>query len=160
VLRELLDTYAKGRDFDELAALAARLIERAEAQRLEIVRLRAENRYLRRQIHDRELRLLRRAQADAALMGALFFAMLPTTASGCAAVGISKRRWHWARALLKVARVHDGYGWLVDNVDDYEARLAAAVQRLEADGLWPMRSAVAKQGYAGRRYLSAAKRPQ
>lgn len=164
MISELVTLYEKGRRFDELEAVAAALVEENTRLRLENAQLRAENRQLRRQLQDRELRLLRRAQADAALMGALYFSFMPTTAAACADVGISKRRWHWSRALLKVAHVHDGQGWLVDNVDDYERRLAVAVERMEADGLWPMRDAVAKQGYSGRRYISPptkrqAKRP-
>jgi hypothetical protein len=93
-------------------------------------------------------------------LAALFFSMQPTTAEAAAEVGISKRRWHWARALLKVARVHDGDGWLVEEVDDFERRLTVGVERLEGEGLWPMRDACAKQGYSGRRNLHPpTKRP-
>jgi hypothetical protein len=120
--------------------------------RLENAQLRAENRRLRRQLHDKELRLLRRAEADCVLLAALHFAHMPTSSSAALDVGISRRRWHWARALLKLSDLHaGGHGtFTVTDVEDFEALLARGVGRVERDGLQAMRLQLVRNGYAGR----------
>lgn len=152
MLGELLNAYHKARDFDELQDVAARLVQENDRLRLENARLRSENRYLRRVLHDRELRLLRRAEADAVLMGALHWAGQETSAAACADVGISRRRWHWARALLKAAGLHEGgHGtFTVTNIEDFDRLLAAGVELVERDGLVVMRRKLVRNGYAGR----------
>ena len=152
MLRELLNAHSRGRSVEELHALAARLVAENDALRLENARLRAENRRLRRQLHDRELRLLRRAEADAVLLGALHFAHLPTSSGAALEVGISRRRWHWARALLKLSDLHNGgHGtFTVTDPEDFEMLLARGVTRVERDGLQAMRLQLVQNGYAGR----------
>lgn len=50
-----------------------------------------------------------RAQADVLLMFGLFLAGFETTRARCLdELGISKRRWNWARALAQLSGIHDG----------------------------------------------------
>lgn len=50
-----------------------------------------------------------RAKHDCELMFALFLAGYETTRDRCLdELGISKRRWNWARALAQLSGVHDG----------------------------------------------------
>lgn len=88
-----------------------------------------------RALDDRELGLLRRAQADAELIGRIHFAMMPTTAASCWEHGLSLRRWHWARALLRRAGVHDGRRVSVFTAAEFAEGLRLAVREVEAGGL-------------------------
>lgn len=50
-----------------------------------------------------------RAQSDVLLMFGLFLSGFETTRARCLdELGISKRRWNWARALAQLSGVHDG----------------------------------------------------
>jgi hypothetical protein len=50
-----------------------------------------------------------RAQTDVLLMFGLFLSGFETTRARCLdELGISKRRWNWARALAQFAGIHDG----------------------------------------------------
>ena len=50
-----------------------------------------------------------RAQSDVLLMFGLFLSGFETTRQRCLdELGISKRRWNWARSLAQLAGVHDG----------------------------------------------------
>lgn len=160
MLHELIAAYRKGRDFEQLADLAARLVLENDRLRLENAQLRAENRHLRRVLRDRELRLLRRAEADAVLLGAMHFAHLPTSSRAALDIGISRRRWHWARALLKVAALHDGgHGdFTVTDPAAFEELLAGGVALVEADGLQVMRWKLVRNGYTGRRMTPRSSR--
>ena len=152
MLRELLNAHNRGRNVEELTALAAHLVAENDRLRLENARLRAENRYLRRVLRDRDYRLLRRAQADAVLMGALHWAGQETTAAACIDVGISRRRWHWARALLKCSDLHSGGhgGFTVTDLESFDVLLAGGVERIEHDGMGLLRRNLVRNGYSGR----------
>lgn len=114
-----------------------RLIERLH---LANAQLRAENRQLRRRLADAELRIVRAAESDALLIGALYFAGLPTSRRACATVGISQWRWATAQGLLRVARISDAAGaMLAETPEAFERGVLLAVERLTRDGLDALR---------------------
>lgn len=152
MLRELLHAHNQGRSVAELTALAAELVQENDRLRLEVAKLQRENRNLRRRLHDRELRTLRRAEVDAALMGCLWLAGLPTSRRECEGMGISRRRWAWARALLQVAHIVDGDGWAVDDAAAFDTRLGAGVRLVEAQGMTRLRGYMPRNGTPGRKF--------
>ena len=112
---------------------------RAEAtlQRLmmENSHLRAENRRLRKLKRNAGRgRILERAMADATAMLAWRFAGYSISRAKARDLGITERRWEWARALLLVARVHDGGDITEPDFDAALRKLAAAHDRIEAQG--------------------------
>jgi hypothetical protein len=95
----------------------------AEAQLLRVASktstLQTENGRLRRNWQRQkptDEQIVHRAQADVLLMFGLFLTGFETTRQRCLdELGISKRRWNWARSLAQLAGVHDGvdfYGHL------------------------------------------------
>ena len=95
--------------------------------------LRAENRRLRKMtVNAGRGRILARAMDDATAMLAWRFAGYSISRDSCERLGIGDRRWEWARALLMVARVHDGADVTEPDFDAALRRLAAAHDRLEA----------------------------
>ena len=114
-------------------------IARAEAtlQRLmmENSHLRAENRRLRKLKRNAGRgRILERAMADATAMLAWRFAGYSISRAKARDLGITERRWEWARALLLVARIHDGGDITEPDFDAALRKLAAAHDRIEATG--------------------------
>jgi hypothetical protein len=112
---------------------------RAEAtlQRLmmENSHLRAENRRLRKLKRNAGRgRILERAMADATAMLAWRFAGYSISRAKARDLGITERRWEWARALLLVARIHDGGDITEPDFDAALRKLAAAHDRIEATG--------------------------
>jgi hypothetical protein len=128
----------KIKDYNRLADFALRLVEDNERLRLENAQLRKENRTLRRRLHDAELRLLRRATADALLMGGLYFAGQTASKRALKAMGIGHRRWARACALLKLARVHDGRRILATEPGEFDKALNLAQMRVQREGLGAM----------------------
>lgn len=151
MLTMILGELRKGKPQKDVLALCSQLVAETDALRLEVAKLRAENRSLRRRLADRELATVRRAEADALFVGALAYAQLPTSRRACQAYGLSRRRWAWAVALLRAAHVvtHDGE-WLGVSVDGFEAALRAAVGRCEAGGVEVIASHLGRNGYGGR----------
>ncbi len=137
-------------DYTALHALAAELVTQNDALRLKVAQLQAENRKLRRLLANRELRQLRKAEADAALIGAFHFGQMPTTRAACLECGISRRRWTWAMALLQIALVrrHDG-GWRDVSMETFESALRGAVGIVERDGIQALVDRMPKNGYSG-----------
>ena len=113
-----------------------RLIQRLH---LENAQLRAENRQLRRRLADAELRLVRQAETDALLLGALYFAGQATSRRAALACGVSERHWRRAVALLQVGRVHDGQRITTEAPEDFERAVRLAVGRVERNGLDALR---------------------
>ena len=104
----------------------------------ENAKLRQENRQLRRRLRDGELPVLRSAVADALLLGALHFAGQYTSRRAVAGI-MSEHRWWQARALLLLARVHDGQRITVGTPEEFERAVDVARQRVEREGLVVLR---------------------
>lgn len=136
---------------EDLTALCASLVAENDALRLENARLRTENRHLRRRLKDRDLAIVRRAEADSLLIGALHFGQLSTSRSSCLAYGVSRRRWAWAMGLLAIARVRhrDGH-WRECDMQTYEEQLRGAVAIVERKGVGALQAEMPKNGYSGR----------
>ena len=150
MLRELWDTYQAGKGYAEIEGLCARLIAENDRLRLENARLRGENRQLRRRLADRDLRMLRRAQVDANMLVLMHLAYSPTSRQAALGYGISRRRWAWARGLLKRAGCLDYRGaWIDYDLDAFERALTGAVECIEALGMDALRFAAPKNGYSG-----------
>jgi hypothetical protein len=103
--------------------------------------LAAENRRLKRMVQDNAGgHILHRAHADALTLLTLRFSGY-SVARRAAENHMSRRRWHWAIALLKVARVIDEDAAAVDDAflitdsEDAKSALARAVATTERDGL-------------------------
>ena len=114
-------------------------MERAQAtlQRLvlENAQLRKENRYLRKlKVNAGTGRILNRAMADATAMLAWRFAGYSISRMKAHDLGITERRWEWARALMLAARIHDGHDITEPDFDAALQRLTAAHDRIEAQG--------------------------
>jgi hypothetical protein len=135
MINQVIDAIHKVKDYRRLQGYVLRLCEENERLRLENAKLRNENRQLRRRLADAELRLVRRAHADALLMGGLYFAGLSISRRACQAVGIGDHRWTRARALLRVARVIDNQRVRVESPEDFERAITVAKQRVEREGL-------------------------
>ena len=125
-----------GGDYRQMAAsLDAALLE-IDRLRLENASLRSENRELRRKLRDHELRMLRRAQRDALLIGALHVAGLYTSKRACREVGITENRWSLARVLLRFGGAlsrRTGH-WKAETGEEFEAAIAQGVRMVEAEG--------------------------
>lgn len=135
MIHRMIDALTRASERNQLRDMVLKLLQENEQLRLENAKLRQENRQLRRRLADAEMRLVRRAQADALLMGGLYFAGLPVSRRACADVGIGHRRWVRAMALLKVGRVaHDGQ-IRVDDPSDFERGVKTATERVQRDGL-------------------------
>ena len=117
-----------------------------EAQRtlarlsMENALLRAQNRKLRRLTVNRgEGKVLSAAREDAKALLVWRFAGYAVTRRACRDLGMSERRWEWARAMLLAARVWDMFGNDVhdDFAEDFDAAVAAverAAERMAAQG--------------------------
>jgi hypothetical protein len=87
---------------------------------------------LRRRLNERGAhgKRVQRAYSDALLLAELAIAYLPTTRSFAEShAGITHVRWENAKALLRLARVHSGRGWLVHDLATIEAALSKAVEK-------------------------------
>lgn len=135
---------------EDLTALCASLVAENDALRLENARLRSENRHLRRRLKDRDLVIVRRAEADSLLIGALHFAQIATSRASCLGFGISRRRWAWAMGLLAIARVRhrDGH-WREVDMQTYEEQLRGAVVTVERRGVGALQAELPRNGYSG-----------
>lgn len=150
MLRELWRTYQDGKSFADIEALCVQLIAENDRLRLENARLRQENRQLRRRLADGDLRLLRRAQVDANMLTLMHLACSPTSRAAALGYGISRRRWAWARGLLKKAGCLDYRGaWVDYDLDGFEQALTGAVECIEIVGVDSLRFAMPKNGYSG-----------
>lgn len=112
---------------------------RAEAllQRMaqENAQLRADNRRLRKlKVNAGRGRILSRAFHDATVMLAWRFAGYAISRSKCVKLGVTDRRWEWARALMIAARIHDGADVTETDFDAALRKLATTHDRIEAQG--------------------------
>ena len=122
-------------DYRQMAiALDAALAE-IDRLRLEVANLRTENRELRRMLQDHELRMLRRAERDALLLGALHFSGGFTSKRQAQSIGVGENRWSLARVLLKFGGVlrKDG-SYKAQTPADWETGVAHGVRVVAAEG--------------------------
>ena len=138
MLDQVLEWLRRGEDVQALRAELVRLLQERDRLAYENAKLRQENRQLRRRLGDRELRVLRSAVADALLLGALHFAGQYTSRRAVAGV-MSEHRWWLARALLLLARVHDGQRITAGTPEELERAVEVARQRVEREGLAVLR---------------------
>ena len=123
--------------------------------RVENASLRRENRYLRRVTREsRHGRMLRRTHVDAKQLLVWRFAGITICRRECGEMGMSQRRWQWARALLMTARLHDGRDLVMCEFEGAVRALEASVHHLEQKGLAALRlrmprSAVGKKVGSG-----------
>ena len=151
MLQELWNTYQNGKSYAEIEALCTRLVAENDALKLENAKLLAENRQLRRRLADADLRLLRRAQVDANMLVLMHLAGGYTSRSSALNYGISRRRWAWARALLKKSGCMDyGGEWLDRDLNGFETSLNGTVERVERLGVDLLKIALPKNGYSGK----------
>lgn len=139
MIHRMIDVLTRASERNQLRDMVLKLLQENEQLRLENAKLRAENRQIRRRLADAELRLVRRAQADALLIGGLHFAELPTSRRACYDVGLSERRWMRAMALLRVGRVAQDGRIGVDAPEDFERGVRVAVERVKRDGIDTLR---------------------
>jgi hypothetical protein len=139
MIHKLIDALTRAKDDNRLRDAFLKLAQDNERLRLKVAQLQSENRQLRRRLHDAELRLLRRAEADALLVGALHFADLPTSRRACAEVGLGHRRWVRAQALLKLGRVVDGRRIVTDAPEDFERAVRVATEKVKKQGIEALR---------------------
>ncbi len=120
---------------DNNAITLAKLEQLLQRLATENSQLQADNRRLRKlKSNVGRGRILERALADATAMIAWRFAGYSISRDSCADLGISERRWEWARALLMTARVHDGADITEPDFDAVLRRVAAAHDRIVAQG--------------------------
>lgn len=114
----------------QLEARLLRVAAQAESLRQENVNLRRRVRRGRPSYST----IVRRAHRDAQLMYGLFVAGTATTRTNCIEIlGLTVRRWNWARSLSQLGDVHDGVEFHEDMaMPEFIRRLNKAVERAEA----------------------------
>lgn len=112
---------------------ADRQIERLT---LKVADLQAENRQLRAKLPKStgDMRRLRQAHRDAKAMLMHRFSGYSISRDNCLALGIPERRWSTARALLRLATVHDGNDITIEDFDGAIALLKGTVDSMEKAG--------------------------
>lgn len=150
LLEQLQAMFGKCKDYDRMAAAFVDLLAERDRLRYDLAVARKENRTLRRRLRDAEMQLLRRAHADALLLGMLHFSYAGTSRAECAHAGImSERRWNRATALARLAGLRDRkrVGWHDDiNAEDFIERLDGAAERVKAHGLDVLRAQMPRRG--------------
>lgn len=114
-------------------------LQRIEAmvQRMAVdnAQLRADNRRLRKLVVNRDRgRILDRALDDATALLTWRFAGYAISRKYARQLGLSERRWEWARALLMAARIHNGDDITEPDFQIAVQRLATAHDRIMATG--------------------------
>lgn len=105
-----------------------------------IATLKGEVRKLRRIAkHSREDVLLNRVKADALQLLVWRFSGLAVTRRACEEMGMTQRRWQWARALLEMARIHDGNDVTASDFDGAVAAVESGVNYCANAGLESLR---------------------
>jgi hypothetical protein len=108
---------------------------------VKLATVQAENRRLRRMTQNgKQGRLLHRAAADARQLVGWRAAGYSVTRRNALSYGMSIRRWQWAIALLKLARVLDSQvavadAFVLDDVADCLQAIDHAVKVVEAGGI-------------------------
>ena len=122
-------------DYRQMAVALDAALAEIDRLRLEVANLRSENRELRRMLQDHELRMLRRAERDALLLGALHFSGGYTSKRQAQSIGVGENRWSLARVLLKFGGVlrKDG-SFNVRTPAQWETGVAHGVRVVAAEG--------------------------
>ena len=108
--------------------------------RAKIATLSAENRKLRRVAkYSRQDALLERIKVDAQQLLVWRFSGLSISRRNAVEMGMSRRRWSWARALLQHARIHDDQDVTAADFDGALAALDASINYLSKAGLESLR---------------------
>lgn len=116
-------------------------LERATVQN---ATLQAENRRLRKMTtNGKQGRILHRAAADARQIVTWRFSNYSVARRACASYGMTRRRWQWAMALLKLAGVlaMDGHAdyFQIDDFEECIRRVDKATAKVErTDDLAPL----------------------
>ena len=99
--------------------------------------LRAENNSLRRNYRRQRptySSIIHRARHDAQLMYAIYLTGSDTTRQRCLEeLGISKRRWNWARSLSRLAGIHNGDEFTYRPMPEVITRLRDAAANAEEE---------------------------
>ena len=104
--------------------------------RAKVATLSAENRKLRRVAkYSRTDALLERVRVDAQQLLVWRFSGLSISRRNAVEMGMSRRRWQWARALLQHARIHDDDDLTCTDFDGALAALDASANYLQRAGL-------------------------
>ena len=98
---------------------------------IEVLRLRQENRELRKALHinGRHARRIQRADDAALLLATWHIGHLPSSRDFAMAMGMSQRTWENAMALLKYARLFHRQQWQTHDLATIERALQRAVER-------------------------------
>ena len=103
---------------------------------LKVADLQAENQQLRRRLpkSTKDMRRLRKAYRDARAMLLHRFNGYSISRENCLNVGISRRSWSNARALLMAARIHDGNDIIVEDFNAAIKMLDSTAEGMENAG--------------------------
>ena len=108
--------------------------------RAKLAALSAENKRLRRIAHkSRQEALLQRVTIDAQQLLIWRYSGFSVSRRNAEEMGMTQRRWTWARALLQYARVHDESDVTCDEFDTAVNALNSAVKYLSQYGLESLR---------------------
>lgn len=132
IIDTLCERYSS--DYQRMADALDRTLAELDRLRLENANLRVENRHLRRLLKDSDLRMLRRAQRDALLIGALHYSGGYTSKRECQSLGMGENRWSLARVLLRRAGLLYGNHISQEDAREFEARLLDEVRVIEESG--------------------------
>lgn len=124
------------------------LKDRLLAKEFDNALLRAEVAKLARKLRENtyETRLIRQAEADAKLITLLHVAGSPTSRAVIVPDVMNRGRWRRAIALLTLARVHTGRRFTSKESEEIAIAVARTIERLERDGIEPLRLRIPKRG--------------
>ena len=140
-------------DYQRMAVALDKALAEIDRLRLENANLRVELHDLRRRLQDHELRMLRRAERDALLLGALWFSGGYTSKRQAQSIGLGENRWCLARALLT-------YGGAISKRTktikaqtpaDWETAVSCGVRIVASEGVSILKSASYRHNHPRRK---------
>lgn len=139
-------------DFRQMATALDQALAEIDRLRLENANLRSELRELRRRLQDHELRMLRRAERDALLLGALHICGGFTSKREARSIGLGENRWCLARVVLKRggALRNDGT-WRELSADSIESAVRVGVEKIASAGIDALKSASYRHSHPRRK---------